>query len=144
MPPATDSGATSGLPVIQVVLLAIIGAMVLYTLMRRRRGEIGPFAVVAWLLVWTAGGLAVAFPHCATRVAQTIGVGRGADLATYVSIVTLFYVVFRLLMRIERLNRDVTDLVRAHAIEQRIAAEVSATAPPAAGGAAPSPAGNAP
>ena len=113
-----------GVPLIQGLLLFVILVIALHTLVRRRHGEITTFSMLLWLILWTLGGFAVAFPGQSTRLARFIGVGRGADLITYVSVVTLFYILFRLVVRIERLNRDITELVRAqalhdHAVDKR-------------------------
>jgi hypothetical protein len=81
------------------------------------RGDIGTFQLSVWLTVWLCGALVVIFHEETTAMANRLGVGRGADLVTYVSVPVLFYTVFRLLIRTERLNRDVTALTRAIALE---------------------------
>jgi hypothetical protein len=110
---------------IQLVLLAVIALMAVHLIAQKRRGEIGKIQLGLWLAVWIGGAVVVLFPDFATRMASHFGVGRGADLVIYVSIPALFYAVFRLLIRTERLNREVTELTRALAIEtqRREAAE---------------------
>jgi hypothetical protein len=61
----------------------------------------------------------VLFPELSTGAARMVGVGRGADLMMYFSVVTLFYIAFRTLVRIELLNRNLTEVVRTLAIELR-------------------------
>jgi small membrane protein len=102
---------------IQIVLLAVILLMALHAISQRRRREIGLVQLVAWLAVWLGGAVVVVFPDLSTRLAARFGVGRGADLVIYVAIPILFYAVFRLLIRTERLNREITELTRALALE---------------------------
>lgn len=102
---------------IQFVLLAVIALMLLHAISQQRRKEIGPLQLVVWLAVWAGGAIVVLFPDFSTVVANKLGVGRGADLVMYVSIPVLFYSVFRLRIRTERLSRDLTDVTRALALE---------------------------
>jgi hypothetical protein len=102
---------------IQFVLLAVIAVMVIHAISQKRRGDIGYPQLLGWLAIWIAGAIVVIFPDFSTRLAGKVGVGRGADLVIYVSIPALFYAVFRLLIRTERLNRELTTLTRALAME---------------------------
>ena len=102
---------------IQILLLAVIAVMTFHAISQKLRGEIGMLQLFAWLAVWLGGAAVVIYPDFSTRLAERFGVGRGADLVIYVSIPALFYAVFRLLVRTERLNRDITQLTRALALE---------------------------
>jgi small membrane protein len=102
---------------IQIVLLAVIFFMALHAIAQRSRGEIGVVPLVAWLAVWIGGAVVVIFPGFSTWIAGRLGVGRGADVVIYVAIPILFYAVFRLLLRTEKLNREITELTRALALE---------------------------
>jgi hypothetical protein len=114
---------------IQIVLLAVIALMTFHAFSQKLRGDIGTVALVAWLAVWLGGAAVVIFPDFSTRLAGRFGVGRGADLVMYVSIPALFYAVFRLLVRTERLNRDITQLTRALALEIQRREESGTAAP---------------
>ena len=73
-----------------------------------------------WLLIWNGLWLAVIgvtlWPTSADFVAHLVGIGRGADLALYVSAVALSYAVFRLFVRQEETQRELTKLTRLMAI----------------------------
>ena len=66
--------------------------------------------------VWVAAGSAVFLPATTSTVADLFGVGRGVDLVVYVSIIALFYLVFRIYDKVERVENDVTRLVREDAV----------------------------
>lgn len=104
---------------IQIVLLGGIALMILHAIAQYRRSDIGLLQLVAWLAIWSAGALVVVFHESATAFANSLGVGRGADLVMYVSIPILFYAVFRLRIRTERLSRELTDVTRELALETR-------------------------
>ena len=74
-----------------------------------------------WLVLWTGLWLVVIgaalYPKTADAVAKVVGVERGADLALYVAVVALAYLVFRLFVRQEETERSITELVRRVAIQ---------------------------
>ncbi|HLD18140.1 MAG TPA: DUF2304 domain-containing protein [Patescibacteria group bacterium] len=73
---------------------------------------------ILWTAVWAGVIAAAAFPSWTDAVAAASGVERGADLAAYASIVILFYAVFRLFVRVEQADRNLTRLVRSLALER--------------------------
>jgi hypothetical protein len=72
------------------------------------------------VLVVAAAGISVLFPNALTRVAELVGVGRGADLLLYVLVVTFMLVSVVLFRRIGALERRYTALARAVAVAEAI------------------------
>jgi hypothetical protein len=68
------------------------------------------FAAAGVYFVWN--------PEQMTRLAQMVGVGRGADLVTYATTLILFLTVVAAIMRERRSNDVLTLLVRRLAIQQ--------------------------
>lgn len=73
-----------------------------------------------WFLVWTGLwvvviGVALA-PQTTDVVARYVGVEKGADLLVYCAIVLLFYVMYRMFVRMERQHQELTQLVRKIAV----------------------------
>ena len=50
-------------------------------------------------------------------LANRLGIGRGSDLVIYISIAVLFFLLFRVHIAIERVNREVTKVVRDRALK---------------------------
>lgn len=69
-----------------------------------------------WSLVWLAMIVAVIDPSRITRIARALGIGRGADLLLYVSVVVMLVGFVMVYARLHRLRRDVTLLVRELAV----------------------------
>jgi small membrane protein len=101
---------------IQAVLVGLIALIVLHVLTRWRQGELRRLPFVGWLLFWGAAALVVLRPEISTKAAHRFGVGRGADLVLYFSLVFVFYVLFRILTQLERMSREITEIVRALAL----------------------------
>jgi hypothetical protein len=70
-----------------------------------------------WSLLWVGAAVIVLYPQMATIVANHFGIGRGSDFILYISIALMFVILFRLQVKIELMNRDVTKVVRKNAIE---------------------------
>ncbi len=73
---------------------------------------------ITWTILWSIVGVATALPQTTDIVASKVGLetGRGVDLVVYISIPVIFYILFRLFAKIDRLESDITKIVREIAI----------------------------
>jgi hypothetical protein len=71
-----------------------------------------------WVLVWIGTACIIIFPDATSFLARLLGIGRGADLIIYTSLLISFYLIFRVYLALARLEQAVTKLVRAIALEQ--------------------------
>ncbi len=85
---------------------------------RFRKGTLGLWELVVWLLFWVAVGVVVLIPNTTNQVAKFLGVGRGADAVFYLSLVGLSYAFFRLYLRLRHLEHELTLLVRKLALQE--------------------------
>lgn len=98
---------------IQVLLTLLI---VLFAMMSgvAFRSQLG-VRLFAFFL-WSTAIAFVLFPYLTTRIAQRLGVGRGADLLFYLALFGGFHAFLVLYMRTRRLQRKLTAVVRVMAI----------------------------
>ena len=59
------------------------------------------------------------WPNGTTILANNLGIGRGADLILYISIVILFYLVFKLHVKLESVGRDIAKVVRQDSLDKK-------------------------
>ncbi|MBU0625035.1 DUF2304 family protein [Patescibacteria group bacterium] len=104
---------------IQLFIIAFAGFAVWRTIFRFREGVLGRGALVAWLIFWLVVVIAVAQPQVTSWVALLVGVGRGVDAAIYISVIVLFYLVFRVFLKLEKIEHDITLLVREISLRRR-------------------------
>jgi hypothetical protein len=104
---------------LQVILIASIVLMVLRLLYQLKKKNINLGQFLIWLIIWLSAIVVIWYPQVTTYLADILGVGRGVDLVIYVSVVAVFYLMFRLLVRIEKIERDITKIVRSDAIENK-------------------------
>lgn len=83
-----------------------------------RRSKLTRSGFLFWFIFWVLVAVVAVLPQTAQRAASLLGVGRGADLVTYLSLALLFYLVFRLFTKIEDISREVTLMVRHEALDK--------------------------
>lgn len=104
---------------IQLVAMAFLIFAFSRVWLRAREGSIGRGMFLFWILVWLLLLVAVSKPELTTQLARKLGIGRGVDVALYISIVTLFYLNFRSNVMIENLRHEITRLTRIIALSQK-------------------------
>jgi len=111
--------------IIRILLLVGLAATGWLIFLRRNRLPIHIMTVFGLI---AAGAVAVVVPELTQRVAELVGVGRGADLVTYIAIVVVMFVLLHYYTKFVELHRQVTELTREIAI---LRTEVDRVAPPA-------------
>ncbi len=103
--------------IIQVILIPIIGLFCLRLLYQVYKKQINFSQFITWLAVGLTAIVVIAYPKITSYLADRVGIGRGVDLVIYVSILVIFYLLYRLLMRIEKMEKNITNLVRQDALK---------------------------
>lgn len=105
------------------VLQVVVTLFVLFALsrvfLRFRDKQINAFELVFWSIIWAVVTVVLYIPQVTKPVAEILDIGRGIDVAVYLSIVLMFYLVFRLYVKIDSMDRNVTKLVREISIKKR-------------------------
>lgn len=72
-----------------------------------------------WSLFWVVVVVLVWQPSLTDRIAALLRVGRGADVISYLSLILIFYLIFKVFIKLERIDQDITSLVRSMAIIEK-------------------------
>lgn len=102
---------------IQILLIAVFALAIVRVIIRKFRGELQLGAALMLVVFWLLASAIVVQPGLTSSVAKVFGVGRGTDVVVYLALVGLFLIVFRLMLRIEKLNREITKVVRDKALK---------------------------
>ncbi len=102
---------------IQILLLAFFAIAIVKVFKRNFTGDLSLWATFFWVIFWVLGGLVVMQPNLSSSLAKLFGVGRGADVVVYLALAGLFFMVFRLVVKIEKLEREITKVVRDKALK---------------------------
>lgn len=103
---------------IQFFIIVFSLFAIVKTLKQFRTGKLTLAVLFLWMIFWVIVGVVVLLPQTTNTLARVVGVGRGVDAIMYVSIIALFYAVFKLLVRIEDTQREITKLVRTLALQK--------------------------
>ncbi len=102
---------------IQFAFVLVLFAALFVTWRRAKQNVISRIEAFGWSVVWIAAIAVVLLPQTTTVVANFFGVGRGVDFIIYASVITLFFLVFKLFVAIDGFERKLTDLVRKDALK---------------------------
>lgn len=100
-----------------VFALLFVGALLL-TWRRVQQGALRMIEGAFWTFIWGTGLILIWRPEVTNLLANSVGIGRGADLVLYVAVITLFFFGFVIIISVDRLERQMTKLVQHQALEE--------------------------
>ncbi|HEV7781087.1 MAG TPA: DUF2304 domain-containing protein [Chitinophagaceae bacterium] len=100
---------------IKILLITGVAFIAVYFFIRLRNSL---FDILLLLLLIAAAIVFILFPETTNDLAHKLGVGRGADLVFYTSILIFWFVILKLYARIRKLEQTITLLVRKNAIDE--------------------------
>lgn len=101
-----------------IILIAFVLFAISRLLLRLRDKEIKLLEFITWLLVWLGVLLIVFIPRIMTYIERIIGVKTGTEFFISVALVLLFYLLFRIYVQTEKIEQNLTKVVRKIAIDE--------------------------
>lgn len=83
-----------------------------------KKGDLGGKAVVFWIFFWFFASVVVFWPSASSWVAAYLGIGRGTDLVVYCAFALVFFLLFKMNVKLDSLNRGLTKMVRERALKK--------------------------
>lgn len=105
---------------IQYLLSFLILLIIYRVVIKWKQGILASKDVVFWIGFWFVVGLIILLPDTTSFLAELVGVGRGSDLIVYLSIVLIFYIIFQMTIKIEKIERNITKVVRTMAMKDEV------------------------
>lgn len=103
-------------------LLSFLVLLIIYrVVIKWRQGILTSRDLVFWVGFWFVVGIIILLPEATSFMAEIVGVGRGSDLVVYLSIVLIFYIIFQMTIKIEKIERNITKVVRTVAMRDEVA-----------------------
>ena len=97
----------------QFLALIIIAFFIYRLIKQKNKKQVGGNEFVLWLTFWLASAVAILFLKELDHIAAALGFSAsGINLLFYGAILILFYFIFKLRLRLAKLDRDLTDLTR--------------------------------
>lgn len=98
-----------------IIIIAIVAILLVFGLFNRKKISAKTF--ILWIFLWIIIGIFSFLPDLSGYLANFFGIGRGLDFIFLAAIFFLFYLIFRLYLKIEDMDNEISILVRKIAIE---------------------------
>lgn len=102
---------------LQILVTIFVGFILFRLFVQRQKNKLSVLNFLIWLVLWLIILVVFWQPDTTSYLATWLGIGRGADLVVYLSIVAIFYLIFRIFVRLNKIEREITKVVREDAIK---------------------------
>jgi len=104
-----------------IQIIAVLFALFAFgvTVVRFKEKKISAKEFIFWDIIWLSVVIVAMLPWTTSIIAKLLGIRRGIDVAIYLGIIILFYLVFKMYVKVENVEREITKLVREEAIKRR-------------------------
>lgn len=96
--------------IIKIITLIFVSFALSRAMLRFKDKSIKTTELALWIIVWSSVLILVFLPNISDKIASGLGMGRGADTAFFIAIIVIFYLLFRLYVKIDNIDKDMTDL----------------------------------
>jgi len=100
----------------QLILLALIALIVIKIVRQLIKRKIYTQEFLGWFIFWGVVAYIVINPQFTQFLAEKMGIGRGADLIVYFSLIFIYYALFHIFAKQKEMEQSITVLGREIAI----------------------------
>ena len=101
----------------QIIIIVVSVAVILLVSKRFRNDTLSIGTYIEWLVIWILVILAALFPQISINLASFAVLGRGLAALYILSIIILFYLLFKLYNKIEDQKKRINKLVSELALD---------------------------
>jgi hypothetical protein len=101
-----------------VVIIAILAILLVFDRFHKKKTSLQTF--ILWVVLWIILAIFAIIPESSTTLANLIGIGRGLDLVIIFAIIGSYYLIFRVYMKLEKMDQDITELVRKISMDKEL------------------------
>jgi hypothetical protein len=105
--------------VIQIIIIGFSFFALSRIILRRKEKSIPLGEFIFWSVIWTSAAIIAAAPNIMKIAANKTGVENSINLFTTITIIIIFYLLFRLYVKVEKQQQDITKLVREMALKKK-------------------------
>src|SRR3989344_2221414 len=94
--------------VINIIIILFAIFALSRAILRFRERRISKLEIALWSLIWIAIIVVAIIPETSSEISKIVGVGRGVDFLVYLSIILVFYLIFRLYIKLDQAEQNIT------------------------------------
>ena len=104
----------------QILALIIIALFISRLFWQKQKNQVNSNEFIFWLIFWLISAGAIISLKWIDKIVANLGFSSsGIDILFYISIIIIFYLIFRLRLRFAKMEKDITRLVREIAIKNK-------------------------
>lgn len=102
----------------QILFTCFVFLAITQTVLTGKRVGMSVRGRTMWALLWAVALLIVWEPSTTDSLATQLGIGRGVDVILYSAITFLFFLIFKLHIKLSQIESQITKVVRDRALEE--------------------------
>lgn len=104
----------------QILALVIIGFFLTRLFWQKQKKQIGANEFIFWLVFWGLAAILILSLKWIDKLVANLGFsGMGIEVLLYLGIAVLFYFIFRLRLKLEKIEKNITKIIREIAIKDK-------------------------
>ncbi|HLC49406.1 MAG TPA: DUF2304 domain-containing protein [Candidatus Andersenbacteria bacterium] len=113
---------TLDLRLYQVIIVGIAGLMIYFGLEKfiRRKSNQSVLKLLVRIIVWGGMAAIALFPTVTNYLATFIGIEGNINAVVLVGFLLVFLIIFKILSVVERIEQDITRLIRKDALKNKL------------------------
>jgi len=101
-----------------VVIMAILAILLVFNRFHGKKTSLQTF--ILWAMLWALLAIFTIIPESSNILAKIIGIGRGLDLILIFGIIGSYYLIFRVYLKLEKIDQNITELVRKISMDKEL------------------------
>ena len=102
---------------IQFLAVGLVILILIKTIADFKKNKITLAYFLFWMGLWLVILIVAVLPQITGFFAKLLGVGRGVDVAIYFAIIFIFFILFEIITRLEKIKQEITEIVRHLALK---------------------------
>ena len=103
---------------VQILFIVLAVIFLFKTIVNFKNNKVRQKTFLFWTVLWIAVIVLAVIPQTTNFFSKILGIGRGVDVAVYFSIILLFFLVYKIGIRLEKIEHEITELVRRETLKK--------------------------
>ena len=102
---------------VQFIIVGLAALIIFKTILNFKEKKVTFKLFIFWTALWIIIMVAAVLPKITTFFSEILGIGRGVDVAVYFSIILIFFLLYRIIIHLEKIDQEITQIIRHLALK---------------------------
>ena len=103
--------------IVQFLIVGLAALVLFRAILSFKKKRVTLKTFIFWMTLWIVVIIIAILPQITTLLSKILGIGRGVDVAVYFSIILLFFLIYKIMVRLEKIEHEITQLVSREALK---------------------------